>query len=315
MKKNAWVLIVCFFIAILLWLSVTLSRVYRVEVDIPVKFIYPENTYLITQKKRQKVHIEVEGQGFEILRLLLKKRIDTLAVNLELIAGAFQANLQAELMIFKSKFPPKITPISIMPSKVFFVPQQVARKKVPVIFRSNIQELPYYNFVVPPKLIPDSVWIYGTPSRVDRIVEWETKIFTLQDNQETFQERIALADNPYDDLNIEKTSILVQGMIGKYTEKVIQKEIQVLNVPDSMEVHLIPDKLNIYCKTPLHQYEKVNEKDFDVFVNYQRIHDKLSNATPEVFCKDKKIRDIYVYPNRVYVGIKRKHTLQDKTTH
>jgi len=306
MKRNIWILVICFFIATLLWLSVTLSRVYRVQVEIPIKYIYPENTYLITQKKRQTVRIEIEGQGFEVLRLLLKKDKDTLNVNLEFIAGAFQANLQSELNIFKSKFPPKITPISIIPNKVSYIPQQIVRKKVPLVFRSNIHELPYYNFIIQPRLIPDSVWIYGAPSRVERIQEWETKIFTLQDNQSTFQERIELASNPYDDVNIEKTLVMVQGVIGKYTEKVVRKEIQMLNVPDSVEVHLIPQVLDIHYKTPLAQYDKVTAKDFEVFINYQRIHDKVSNATPEVFCKNKKVRGIQIYPNRVYVGIRKK---------
>lgn len=314
MKGNAWVFMICFFIAALLWLSVTLSRVYRVQIEVPVKYIYPENTYLITQKKHQTVHIEIEGQGFEVLRLLLKKNKDTLNVNLDFIAGAFQANLQSELNVFKSKFPPKITPVSIIPNKVSYIPQQIVRKKVPIVFRSNIHELSYYNFIVPPKLIPDSVWLYGTPSRIERIQEWSTEIFTLQDNQSIFQERIQLAHNPYDDLNIEKTLILVQGVIGKYTENVVQKEIRMINVPDSVKVHLIPEKLDIYYKVPLSQYEKVTAKDFDVFIDYQRIHDKVSNATPEVFCKDKKVRNIQVYPNRVYVGIRKKQHLEDKST-
>jgi YbbR domain-containing protein len=314
MKRNTWIFIICFFIAALLWLSVTLSRVYRVQIDVPIKYIYPENTYLITQKKRQTVRIEIEGQGFEVLRFLLKKDKDTLNVNLEFIAGAFQANLQSELNLFKSRFPPKITPVSIVPNKVSYTPQQIMRKKVPVIFRSNIHELPYYNFVVQPKLIPDSVWVYGTPSRLDRIQEWETQIFTLQDNQNIFQERIELASNPYNDLNIEKTLIMVQGVIGKYTEKTVRKKIQVVNIPDSVEVHLIPHTLDIYYKVPLTQYDKVTDKDFDVFIDYQRIHDNVSNATPEVFCKDKKVRGIQTYPNRVYVGVRKKQNLQDKST-
>lgn len=314
MKRNTWIFVICFCIAALLWLSVTLSRVYRVQTEIPIRFVYPENTYLIMQKKRQTVRIEIEGQGFEVLRFLLKKSRDTLNVNLEFIAGAFQANLQSELNLFKSRFPPKITPVSIMPSKASYIPQQIVRKKVPVVFRSNIHELPYYNFVVQPRLIPDSIWVYGTPSRLDRIQEWETQIFTLQDNQSIFQERIELASNPYNDLNIEKTSIMVQGVIGKYTEKMIRKKIQVLNVPDSLEVHLIPQTLYIYYKVPLTQYEKVKDKDFDVFIDYQRIHDKVSNATPEIFCKDKKVRGIQVYPNRVYVGIRKKNTTQNKNT-
>lgn len=314
MKRNTWIFVICFFIATLLWLSVTLSRVYRVQVEIPIRFVYPENTYLIMQKKRQTAHIEIEGQGFEILRFLLKKDKDTLNVNLEFIAGAFQANLQSELNLFKSRFPPKITPVSIIPNKVSYIPQQIVRKKVPVVFRSNIQEMPYYNFVVQPRLIPDSVWIYGTPARIERIQEWETQIFTLQDNQSIFQERIELANNPYNDVNVEKTFILVQGVIGKYTEKTVKKEIQVLNVPDSIEVHLVPHALDIYYKVPLTQYDKVTAKDFDVYIDYQRIHDKVSNATPEVFCKDKKVRGIQVYPNRVYVGIRKKGSVQNKNT-
>ncbi|MCS7077555.1 MAG: hypothetical protein NZ455_12640 [Bacteroidia bacterium] len=313
MRKNIWIFLVCLFIASSLWLSVTLSRVYRVEIEIPVKYIYPETTYLITQKKHQTVHIEIEGQGFDILRFLYRKYKDTFNVPLEFIAGAFQANLQAELNTFKSRLPPKITPISIIPNKVSFIPQQMVRKRVPVVFRSNIHELPYYNYIVEPKLIPDSIWIYGTPARVDRIQEWNTQVFNLQDNKNIFQERIELSINPYDDLNIQKTMILVQGVIGKYTENVIYKEIEPINVPDSVEIHLIPKKLEIRYKVPLNLYDKVSEKDFSVQIDYQRIHERVSNGTPEVFCKDKKVRSIQVYPNRIYVGIRKKGNLQGKT--
>ncbi|MCS7029015.1 MAG: hypothetical protein NZ519_09635 [Bacteroidia bacterium] len=310
--KNVGIFLLCIFAATSLWLSVTLSRTYRVQTEIPVKYLYPENTYLILPKKHQGVRIEVEGQGFEILRWLYRKYKDTFQVPLEFTAGAFQANLQLELNVFKSRLPPKITPIGVSPSKVSFVPQQVVRKKVPVVFRSNIHELPYYNYIVEPRLIPDSVWIYGAPARVDRVQEWQTEVLTLQHNKSIFQEQIGLATNPYDDLNIEKTAILAQGVIGKYTENVVYKEIKVVNVPDSVEVHLIPRRLEIRYKVPLSQYEKVTDKDFDVQIDLQRIHDKVSNATPEVFCKDKRIRGIQIYPNRVYVGIRKKQDSREK---
>lgn len=303
--KKVFIAFLCGCIAILLWLSVTLSRTYRVNIAIPYKLIYPETSYLILDPKHQNLSLEIEGSGFDVFRQLFFRKQDTFNIPLELSMGVFQANLTEQLDYFKSKFPPKITPIAITPNKVAYTPQQVGRKQVPLVFRSNIDLFPYYGFIVEPQTIPDSIWIYGTNSRLERINEWETQCFSLNNVVSNFQEKVALAHNPYPDLNIENRDVLAQGVIGKYTEEVIERNITVVNIPDSLKLHLVPNTVKVYYRTPLAKYEQIKPDNFEVIIDYQRIGEDVTNATPEVFSRDNKVRNIRVVPQRIYTGVRK----------
>jgi len=268
-------------VSIILWLLIAFSKNYNDQINYPVSYKNFPASKVLTGELPDHLVLSVNANGFTLLRFRLSSRYTPISFSvnsfkMNRLAGDDSSSFYIETRYARdhiaAQLSSEFTISGISPDTLIFRFASVASKKVPVI--------PAFTFQLGKQLIlkdqmdvkPDSVIVSGPDFIIDTLNAVYTSMTDLGLISKTDDEKVDIQKIKY--VYVKETEVSVRYEIEKFTEKSIQIPVEIINLPENMNLQAFPRYVQATCQVGLSNYEKLNPAMFRAHIDYLDIISK-----------------------------------------
>lgn len=268
---------ICVIIAAILWFLNALNKEYTSEISYPVRYTdLPKGKYLVSELPSD-ITLEVKAKGFT----LVGYRISTsfLPINLDINSYSnymlekdnileYTLKLSTIKDRINNQLNSDIKLLNIKPEEIYFKFSHAVTKMIPVkpIVDYSLKKQHILKDEI--TAVPDSILVSGPASMMDTLSYIPTEIWKAGEISKNLSRTIDLDFPP--NFSAEEKSVKINIELERFTEAKRNIPISVWNLPDSLNIKLFPNTVDISYEIGLSRYDKVTDKDFEFIVNYSQ---------------------------------------------
>lgn len=281
MKRNIIIIIVSFIFALALWLYISLSDNYIVNLSVPINLKLSQRQALASELPSA-IDITLKGKGWDLLTVILGHKP---VYNLDL--SNFKRNVKiSPISDLKSiiGIPEHITILNVYPDTLDIIFDNIIEKYLKV--KNNINVIPKEGYIIVgnPKIEPDSVKVYGANSILMKLKNIPTEFLTIENVSQKFSKVVNLKDTLSNLIQIEPKTVTISYNIELLAEKKLEGiDVSVKDLPADKEVVLIPPKIDLIFRGGVNQLTKLKEEDVSVTIDFKLLEkDSTGFVTPDI---------------------------------
>ena len=256
----------------LAWFVGHLAENYTSDAIFKVEYGHTPDSLLLKSVSKKNINVRLQASGFQLLLFGISPKsvyvdlssLETNGTKYYVSPNAYRGQIRDQM----SKF---IHILEMDRDTMFFQFQKLYKKKLAVISNAEIGLEQYYLLDKNLKLLPDSIVAIGPKDEIsglDHIETIKTSFFPTGPN---FSEELQL-QLPTDLKNttFSDRTVRIVGEKFKFSERIVQVPIKVVNVPKDMEVRTFPETASIICRDRLEALKGLKETDFEVSADYAK---------------------------------------------
>lgn len=268
---------ICVIIAAILWFLNALNKEYTSEISYPVRYTdLPKGKYLVSELPSD-ITLEVKAKGFT----LVGYRISTsfLPINLDINSYSnymlekdnileYTLKLSTIKDRINNQLNSDIKLLNIKPEEIYFKFSHAVTKMIPVkpVVDYSLKKQHILKDEI--TAVPDSILVSGPASMMDTLSYIPTEIWKAGEISKNLSRTIDLDFPP--NFSAEEKNVKINIELERFTEAKRNIPIFVWNLPDSLNIKLFPNTVDISYEIGLSRYDKVTDKDFEFIVNYSQ---------------------------------------------
>jgi hypothetical protein len=269
-KKNIPIAIAATLFGVLVWVSVVLQEEHSLTVSAPLIIEDVGAGRAIRTPVPRSMQLKFRGEGWRLAILSLRPEM-RLVFSYPSLASGNSAITFADIAD-RVATGPGIQLVDITPDSVIVNTERAVQKSVPVVFDCQMQYREGYGLVRNVSIQPESVVVHGAESVVARVESWPTVRRMLDDLKAPVDTDVPLAESPQYVITFSASAVRVRLDVEPFAEKEFSGlPIDVLHVPVTREVILIPPKIQMYARGGIKQLSALSAADFRVAVEYEKI--------------------------------------------
>lgn len=272
-------------IATFFWLFITINTTTQKEINVPfVIENVPDSIKIITEVPNS-LNISVNGRGLLLLKYSFGK-INPIVANFSDYCtgnGVFRITAQQMRLLVQSNFEGDIRLVSVLPESLIAEYTDEPGKKVPIRFDIDVLADLKYDINGEITRSVDSVIVYSTSEKLEKITEVYTYHFEAHNLTDTLIRDINIA--PIKGCKIEPTSIKLMVPVEPLIRKVKMIPVTVENTPENINVITFPPMVKATFLVPQSQYRsektivaQVNFDDIDLSSSYNKVEVRIVEA-------------------------------------
>nr|WP_262897113.1 YbbR-like domain-containing protein [Muricauda sp. CAU 1633] len=130
-----------------------------------------------------------------------------------------------------------------------------------------------------PQITPDHVMVKGPESEIDTLTEILTEPLQLTNLAADFSRDVALVfPKGLDNSIFSVKRVNVSGKVVKFSEKVFETSITVVNSPEGYQVKTFPNAVTVLCKATVERLKSISSSDFEVEADYAQLSGTNNNT-------------------------------------
>jgi len=261
------IFLVCSFGA---WLISRLSETYTHTVGFNLAFTHmPENRVLLDPPPEE-IGVRIRANGFQLLGYQLSPR--TVEIDLrdarDSRKGAY-ISPQSYREQIERQLGQGIGMLQIPSDTIYMNFQQLRSKTVPVRVQATLDFAQNYMLDGDLTVEPAQVHLLGPSEEIDSIAEVHTEPLVLSDLKTDFQHELGLMEAEtfrYTEFSEER--IQVSGRVFRFSETVVEVPVEVVGVPEGIEIQTFPETVGILCKGRIEGLKDLRPADFHLVADY-----------------------------------------------
>ncbi|NND80430.1 MAG: hypothetical protein HKN53_11065 [Maribacter sp.] len=291
----------------LIWFINNLSESYINNATFEFKFINIPDSLLLTKASKEEVDVKVQANGFQFLGFNLKNK----EVKIDLSSASQKdGRYFIAQSIYRKQIDKQLrsmTLIEIDKDTLFFEFTQVGTKKVPVTSRVGIELSQNFILDGPLKIKPAMVTIRGPKTSIDTIKSVNTLKMSFPEETTNFTHEVELFKNPeLENTTYSHNTVFVYGKVARFSEKLIDIPIKVVNLPAGYEIRTFPDAAAVICRAKLDNLKNLDSTGFEVVADYNSVTDNTSKIiTLELLKWPESLHSASLNENQVEFILKR----------
>lgn len=303
-KKKLITYLICVSIASAFWFLNSLSKQYSTSIEYPIVYSNFPKDKVLMGKLTNYIKIEVRGSGFT----LLKYKIKSLQVPVTFDVNSFRINKTKKVSeyyiltkntteFFQKQIDSDLRIVSIKPDTLLFNLQKIAFKKVPVVANVSIDFKKQFTLKNKIQLIPDSIGISGPYIFVEKVDSVLTSFVEYDKIQQSFERNLKL--KKLTNIKFDKKRVNIKVDVEKFTEAKISIPIDIINLPDSLNMEIYPQTIEITYRVGLSNYNKVENFDFKAIADFSQNTDLINTLMVVLNSTPNYIYNVEYSPKRV----------------
>lgn len=275
MKKNWVQFLLCFLLSSAIWLIHNLSGSYVGLVSVPVLAKSNIDAHSEMSTSDATVTVQLRASGFRHIMLALRHKRP---VQVTFSSSDFKYSGEDRYSIPSSSlykystdiFGDGVTVESFVSDALTFIFPSVSCKKVRVVSVSSIDFKSQYMAISPMSVYPDSVYVYGEPSRLENVDQVLTKPVELYDVDADVHGTVRLEVPKA--LRLSDESVNYSIPVTRYVELRREVKIETRHVPSNVSMSVLPSTAEVVlrCAFPLSVDPSLNASfyvDYSDFAN------------------------------------------------
>ena len=260
------------------WFVNKLSEPYESGTTFDLNYENLPDTLLISKGLKNQLEAKVSTNGFQFLYHNFNRKIIDLDVSkLQTTLGKFYFPKNLLEKTIRRQLSSNIKLVDIYHDTLFLNVFKVKSKEIPIkpTITLTLEQNHLMNGTLTVK--PHTIVIKGPETEIDSIQEIKTEKIELLDLYTNFSVNAdLLLPNHMINTVMSAHSVQLSGTVVKFSEKVFQANIQVLNVPNQYRVKTFPNSISVLCKASIEHLKAIDSSDFQVIADYQdRVDDKM----------------------------------------
>ena len=296
--------LICSFLA---WFISKLSETYTSNAVFDIEYTNVPDSLSLKQTLKKQIDVKLRASGFQFLAFNFynkKVKIDVSAMEHSKATYFITQNTYRKQI--ERQMPTSMILLDTDSDTLFFDFYEVHTKKIPVL--SNISVDLGQNYMLDGNLTlnPDSVILKGPKEEIDSIEQIETLQMVMTDITGDFSDLVALQN--FDELEntiISANSVRVIGKVFRFSEKIIDVPITVINLPEGVEIKTFPNTIAVLCKGKINDLKNISPSDFTIISDYNLIKDKSQNLEVKLDRAPKNIQEVKLMETQVEYILKR----------
>ncbi len=285
------------------WFLIALSKEYITVIDYPVKFISLPKDRVLVQELPKELQLQITGNGFDLLKyeftgFIFPYIIDYGKVSNHSHSNRFQLHSTNLMNDLRRKFPSNVKVQDIFPKIISFTFSQMVEKKLPV--EADIDYRLARQYVIRDRVVisPSFVIAKGPKAIIDTLKTAKTDEYNLKILDKPVKKKMSLKKIKLVSFSSNEVSLILN--VQQYTETVINIPIVMENIPDSLSVKFIPEKISVKLKVTLDHFNEILPEQFKAIADFSSITLSKDTKVP-VYLKrtPKKAFDISFSPRKV----------------
>ncbi|WP_228235780.1 YbbR-like domain-containing protein [Allomuricauda sp. M10] len=271
-QKKAKVFSLFLLCSFLAWFISNLSDTYESRSDFLVNYRNLPDTLLQGKNSNEHLEVKLRTSGFQFLYYnFFKKRVDINVSQAVYRNGRYvipEDELKEQL---DQQLSQNISLLDVNQNQLVLDLYQVASRKIPIVPKMDLQL--EQNYILDGKLIliPDSVTVKGPNSEIDTIKEIRTSPIKLANVSDSFErEAVLVFPKGLENSVFSDARVSILGKVDKFSEKVFEVPVQVLNVPEGFHVKTFPSTVTVLCKASIERLKSLSAADFAVESDYEK---------------------------------------------
>ena len=304
-SKNYKVFLLFLILTFILWFAIQLTKNYNYTNHMLVKIVdIPK--HIVIDSANQPIAVNVKANGLKLLGYNLSDKVLKITFQ-EFEQDSLQLKMTADQLKNKitKDFKIQAENISINQVLLTFQYRRKQTKLVPVKPDIDISFSPGYNTLQTLKLKPDSVVISGSKPYLEKISHVKTKKLKLKSASDTLRGNIKI-QQPLKDVDISEKEVEYYLPVQKFSENTFMVNVQIINVPDSLDVSIFPNQAKVSFLISLKSFDKVSDEDFKVICDYSKRYQEDAIMIPELVKYPDNILNTKLHVKKVDYLIKQK---------
>ena len=305
-KTNINSFIFFLFFAVVIWIFVQFSKQYNEIINIPVKYINVPPNKLLSSENPKFLKLRMEENGFRIawfslfpptLELDVSEAVEQ-GNQLIYVIDDHRSDIVAQMNI-------DFDDNEFVKEAVLIDFQEKKEKKVPVIPMIDIEFAAGYSAIEELELEPDSVVVTGPDNILDTLTRLYTRQINLKKVKENVSGTVGVDTSAYKDLTLYHQNFRYMIDVEKFTEGKVMVPIELINVPNGLNVVIFPKETLLFFQVNLKDYNKVTASDFRVVADFKEVRDNQDFLLPQVVQKPEFTNNIRINEKRIQFIIKK----------
>ncbi len=271
--KRIVVFSVCLLIAASLWFLNVMGKDYTTVLSYSVKYVNPPKNLFLANTPPSKLELNVQAHGFTLLRHKLAFSFSPIVLDLSAISQSLESDnneyrVPSENLIrrIETQVSKEITINGVSPQTFSLVFDSLNTKIVPVSPLVELNFKPQFNLKGIVESKPDSVKITGPAAVLDTLTILHTEEVTFEGLDKSIEQFVNVVHPGNTEISPEKVEVIVP--VEKFTEKKISLPVQLINLPEDVNLKLFPPNIAVTVMVGLSEYEKVSTRDFTATVDF-----------------------------------------------
>lgn len=291
----------------LAWFINNLSGTYTSNVIFNLEYDnIPENV-LLTNASKHKVDVKLEAVGFQFLAF----NFTTKTVNIDVSSfkengGKFFIPQNTYKRQIEKQLSNSMKLLDVDTDTIFFNFQEIISKKIPVETRIKVNLVQNYLLDGDLDIKPREIEVKGPKNEIDSISIIKTIPLNLDEINSDFSQKIALyKSDALLNTTFSLTNVVVSGKVSKFSERMIKVPVQVINLPEGMNMKTYPDQVSILCKAKVDVLKTLEPSNFQITVDYNSTLNTTNQLQLKLSKKPKNLRSITMQEQEVTYILKR----------
>jgi len=268
----------CIGIAFIVWLFMKMSQPHETQVPLDITYTLPDDKIFATPPPAT-ITPKISGTGWALFTRYLRAQRPKINLTLENTANQTISASRLETAI-QGRLPGPLTASLRSYQSINLRLDDKASKKIPVILQEKIRLASQYQFVVPPRPVPDSITIYGPKTVIKNIDVWKTEVFEIEGIKESETPTVSLLAHSNTEVSFDPAKVICKIDVEQFTQKILEVPIQIINAPDTLLLTIHPSKTKITCRVGLSNYDKVDPMQFKAVADFTKVDVNNSNYAP-----------------------------------
>lgn len=250
------------------WLLNKLSEQTEVRVSVPIKLVGVPPNIIVTEGLPEHIELVLSDRGTQLLYYRYTLRIDTLRVNFSQV----QTPSGSVILTTDSLLTPLLSQLdhstkwSVGQPRLTFSYNYGSKKRVPVRFVGLITADEDY-YLTYQRFSPDSVTVYAPMSVLDTLTEVRTQPLRLSIDTDSAHHVATL--HKLTGTRLDPEAVRLHLYADRLMDKQVEAQVQARGVPDGFILRTFPTRLTLSLQVGTQNYEQVNPKDIEVYVDYK----------------------------------------------
>lgn len=278
----------------LAWFVSKLSESYTSSTTFDLEYVAVPNRFLLREISKDQIDVKLKAVGFKFLGFNIEKKkikIDLSKIQKRNTRYFIPPNVYRKQI--ERQLSSSMTLLEMETDTLFFDFYEVSSKKVPVSPRVQLNFGQNHLLEGTLNIEPKIITVTGPKNEIDTIENVQTEKLDFNDLTSDFSRKVTIYKAP----ELKNTSfsfdyVTVHGKVSRFSEKIIEVPIKVINLPEGMQIRTFPDKVSVLCRAKINEFKNLDSSDFQIIVDYSDISAHSSKET--LFLKlSKKPKTVY----------------------
>ena len=281
-KRKAKVFFIFLGCSAAIWFINALSQTYVSTTAFDLEYVNFPDGYLFKGASKKQMEVKLRAGGFQFLGFNFKNKKVSIDIseaekrNNKFYVPEVRYRTQIEKQLTGS-----MSLLEIDGDTLFLDMLGVITKKLPVRPRVKMNLAQNYLLEGEIRMTPDSISVTGPEDEVDSITQIRTEKMTLPDLTSDFSQELAVFKAPkLKNTTYSELSVVLSGEITRFTEKIFELPIVVINLPDNLDIKTFPDKVSVICQAKMKRLKELKQSDFEVVADYSAKTNETSKELP-----------------------------------